>query len=287
MQRIIQGRDRSGPAVVALVATFLGIRTAAAAPVQLDIEREIQINEKSCWAAVSVMAMRAFKSSGVEQVPQLELIFYREADIAFPKDRQIAEKAAALKTARDDCTLNMGMCRGLGAPWLFSLHSQNVPPGRALAPGHFRKEIKDRKRPVIIRWDYGNTDHSSGNNPETEHYLIVIGYDDTDGDDPKLLVWNPWPTAQKEAEIEAAGGTVVREFWMPYSRYLNPDQGDGLKAVHEGDIYKLRTRRLSLSLGYPALVRLADAVPAAPRVDTRERHARSAEGGGGHGDHGR
>lgn len=288
MQRIIQKRDRSGAAMLALFATFVGMRTAASAPLVLDIEREIQINDQSCWAAVSVMALRAFKKSGVEQLTQRDLIFYREANIAFPRDLEDEAKAAALRTARTDCGDNLGLCRGLGRPWLYSLHSQAVPAGKALAPGHFRKEIKDRKRPVIIGWDYGNTDHSSGNNPQGEHYLIVIGYDGTDRNDPKLRVWNPWPTAEREAEILAAGGgPVVREFWMPYSVYVDPDRGDGLRANHEGDLYKLRTRRLTLSLGYPALVPLAAATSPPTPADTDRRNAMTAEGGGGLGHHGR
>lgn len=256
MQRIIQKQNRPAPAVLALFATLLGIRSAQAAPVLLDIEREIQLNEHSCWAAVSVMALRAFKRSGVEQLDQRELVFYREAGIAFPRDLDDPVKAAALTNARADCGADLGGCRGLGNPWLYSLHSQRVPAGRALAPGHFRKEIKDRKRPVIIGWDYSDTTHSP-DTPGGEHFVIVTGFDDSDPDDLKLRIWNPWPTEEHERRIRAAGGDpVVREFWISYSSYLNPVGGDGHKARHEVDVYKLRTRRLSLTLGYPAFVKL-------------------------------
>ncbi len=256
MQRIIQKQNRPAPAVMALFATLLGMRTAQAAPVVLDIEHEIQLNEQSCWAAVSVMALRAFKESGVQQLEQRELVFYREAGIAFPKDLDDNAKVKALNNARTDCGAELAGCRGLGNPWLYSLYSQRVPAGKALAPGHFRKEIKDRKRPVIIGWDYSGTAHSP-DTPDGEHFVIVTGYDDTDPDDLKLRIWNPWPTVKREREIEAEGrGPVVREFWISYSAYLNPDDGDGPKAKHEADVYKLRTRRLSLVLGYPALVKL-------------------------------
>jgi hypothetical protein len=283
MQRIIGKQKRRGTTMLALFATFLGVRAADAAPVVLDIKREVQLDDQSCWAAVSVMALRAFKASGVEQLSQRELIFYRTARIEFPRDLDDERKKVALGNARRDCDTNLALCSSLGVPWLYSLFSEDLPSGKALAPGHFKKEIKERKRPVIIEWDYSDTDHSAGDTPETEHFLIVIGYDDTNPDEPMLRVWNPWPTAEREAAILAAGGgPVERESWIPYSTYVNPDSGNGLKAMHEGDRYKLRTKRLALLLGsYPRLVKLGP--PAAPPVNARlERGGAALAGPLGH-----
>ena len=253
MQCIIQKQDRRVFKLVSLLAAFLCMRAATAAPFILDIEREIQLTDQTCWAAVSVMALRAFKDEGVEQYSQRDLILFHEADVEEPADLRDPEIKATLKILREeDCRDDLALCSSLGEAYVLGLHSDTLPHGKALTPAHFKKEIVVRKRPVIIQWDYRGTDPRDDSTPKIKHYLIVIGYDDSTAE-PRLRIWNPWPTASLEQKIRAAGGApVVREEWIPYSRYLNP--GDGVKARHEADEYKLRETMLSMLLGrYPSL----------------------------------
>ncbi len=254
MQCIIRKQDRRVVVLATLLAAFLCMRAASAAPFILDIEREVQLTDQTCWAAVSVMALRAFKDEGVEQFSQRDLILFHEADVEEPADLRDPEIKAVLKILREeDCKDDLALCSSLGNTYFLGLHSDAVPHGKALTPAHFKKEIVVRKRPVIIQWDYRATDADDDSIPKVKHYLIVIGYDDSTPE-PMLRLWNPWPTAKREAKIRAAGGTVEREKWIPYSRYLNPDSGNGVKARHEADEYKLRETMFSIVLGrYPDL----------------------------------
>jgi len=264
MHRIIKNQQGRVTHVMASVAAFLGIQGAQAEPVVLDIPREVQLTDQLCWAAVSVMALRAFRNSGVRQLTQRELLVYREAEVRFPRDIDSKKEKELFEKTKRDCDSDLQMCSKLGEPWLYSLFEDRVPEGKALSPGHFRKEIRERGRPVIIEWDY--TDVAQDEiHPGGDHFLIVIGIDDSDPQNPLLKVWNPWPTKDAEERLVAAGrGPVVREKWIPYSAYVTPDEFPGLRAIHGGDRYKLRNRKFPLALGYPKLIKLADDHPAQP-----------------------
>jgi hypothetical protein len=278
MQCIIGKQDRRVFTLFALLAAFPCMRSAGAAPVVLDIQREKQLTDQTCWAAVSVMALRAFADDGVDQLTQRDLILYREARINGPADLKKPANKRRLKRLQDeDCKTSLTLCSKPGLTFLYTLRSDEVPLGKALTAEHFKKEIVGRKRPVIIQRDYRGADNPDGDLPSGEHYVIVVGYDDT-GPEPRLRVYNPWPTQKREDAIVAAHRAVEpREEWISYSQYLNPDHGAGFRAVHDGDEYKLRkSALLALMLGpYPPLV---DFDPLLTRIDARL--GRGAGGGG-------
>lgn len=251
-------------ALFALLAAFLCSRAVAAAPVILDIPREVQLTEQTCWAAVSTMALRANKSSGARQLTQHDIIIFRDLGLDEETDFDDPEIQDAIRLQASDCDDDLALCAGMGTPYLFGLRSEKVPVGKALTFGHFRKEI-DRKSPVIIEWDYRRVVNPDPDDPRAKHYLIVVGYDDSNPSDLKLRVWNPWPTKAKKDLILSEGGSVEHEFWLPYSKYLNPDGGNRLRARHEGDVYKIRkTPLLAMLLGrYPNLIGL-NTLPAPP-----------------------
>jgi hypothetical protein len=255
MQCIIEKTGSRVLAHFALLAAFLCMRAAAAAPVVLDIEREKQLTDQTCWAAVSVMALRALEEDGVEQLTQRDLVLYREARIRTPGDLRKAANQRKLKRLREeDCKASLTLCSKPGPTFLYGARSEQVPLGKVLTAEHFRKEIVDRGRPVIIQRDYRGLGDAEGDLPTGEHYVIAIGYDDS-GSEPRLLVYNPWPTRQREEQMVRAGRTVTRETWIPYSQYLNPPRSAGFRAAHDGDEYKLRkSPLLAMLLGrYPPL----------------------------------
>lgn len=268
MQCIIQEKDRRVITLLTLLAAFLCMRVAGAEPTVLDIQREIQLTDQTCWAAVSVMALRSLKGDGVEQLTQRDLILFREARINSPADlKKPANKRVLKRLREEDCKDDLTLCSKPGLTFLYTARSEEVPLGKVLTAEHFKKEIKGRKKPVIVQRDYRGVSNGNGDLPSGDHYVIVIGYDDA-GPEPKLLVYNPWPTAEHEAEIERAGRTVKREEWIPYSQYVNPNTGNGLRATHDGDEYKLRkSSLLAVMLGaYPTL---AEFDPPSRRIDAR------------------
>jgi hypothetical protein len=269
MQCINEKKDRRVTMLFMLLAAFLCMRGAGAAPVELDIPREVQLTDQTCWAAVSIMALRSFEDEGVDQLTQRDLILYREAQIRTPSDLKKPAKKRRLKRLEDeDCKTSLTLCSKPGLTFLYTLRSEEVPMGKALTAEHFKKEIVERRKPVIVQRDYRGVSNDNGDLPVGEHYVIVIGYDDT-GPEPKLLVYNPWPTKNRADLIEAAHRTLgPREEWIPYSQYLNPPANSGFRAAHEGDEYKLRKfPLLAMLLGpYPTL---AEFDPPSRRIDAR------------------
>jgi hypothetical protein len=278
MQCIIEKQDRRVFTLCTLLAAFLCMRVASAARVELDIPREVQLTDQTCWAAVSIMALRSFEADGAEQLTQRELILYREAHINTPADlKKPANKRRLKRLETEDCKDSLTLCSKPGLTFLYTLRSEDVPLGKALAAEHFKKEIVDRKRPVIVQRDYRGVSDANGDLPSGEHYVIVIGYDDA-GPEPRLLVYNPWPTQERADQMIAAHRAVKpREEWIPYSQYLDPPVSAGYRAAHEGDEYKLRKfPLLAMLLGpYPPLVEFE---PPTRRIDARLSRD---EGGGG------
>jgi hypothetical protein len=228
------------------LAALLCVSPALADVSTIEVKREVQLTDSLCWAAVSTMAVRAFETSNSAPVTQLDIVVYRQAGIKTRQD--LIDRDEDLVAARDDCD-PLAQCDGVDNPWLFDLNSTKVAAGKVLTERHFRRDIKVRKRPIIIQWDYSDADGLADDTPQARHVLIVTGYNDADPEH-MLRVWDPWPTVERADE---ATEPVGREKWISYDTYVDPGSDHGLKAVHGFDEYKLRRVGQAAPAGYPAL----------------------------------
>src|SRR5262245_42361624 len=124
----------------------------------LKIKPEVQLDTMLCWAAASVMAIRSFpQRNGFRHATQEEVVIYERCgfDSLLPKKPRQPEKLKLLAAARR--VFRSGVANAPSNPWLLGLDRARVgeiAPGKArmLSREHFRREIVDRKRPVLIRW---------------------------------------------------------------------------------------------------------------------------------------
>jgi hypothetical protein len=239
----------------------------------LNMRREVQRDTLLCWAAVSVMAIRAFpRRGGFRHASQEDVVAYERARISslLPKGTPEPE---VLRRAR--LAFERGMANSAGNPWLLGLDRTRVKSvgkdqPRMLSKAHFLKEIRFRKRPILIRWVYGSKKQAPGKRSGA-HEMIVTGYNDQTHE---IRIWDPWPAANMRDTAPAK-----RERWIPYSRYVNPvsDQGVKVSAQHQFDEFALRLKgeRFDAS-SYPRLVK----IPADGRViDDTETNVNGGAGG--------
>jgi hypothetical protein len=233
----------------------------------LDIEPEVQRHSQLCWAAVSVMATRAFPASATYRpATQEEIVIYEEAGVNTLAIGGAAEPQTVTK-ARTDCGVNYAKCNEPQQPWLLGLASNKInklAPGlkRMLTPEHFRVDFAVRKTPIIIRWFYvvsgdSETESADPNYRFGMHALIVTGYDDVTQD---LRVWDPWP---EHNQVTPSGH--VRHKWISMKRYVHPvnDNGKRVVAKHGGDEFAIRLgTQPSAPGGYPALIQVPPEPPA-------------------------
>jgi hypothetical protein len=224
----------------------------------LNMRREVQRGTLLCWAAVSVMAIRSFPArGGFRHATQEDVVAYERV-----RKRKLVpkkEESAELKRARK--AFKRGRANAAGSPWLLGLDRtrvQQIADGqpRMLSRQHFLREIKERRRPILIRWVYGSSKQPPGKR-KGAHELIVTGYNDVTHE---IRIWDPWPAANMPDSAPAR-----RERWIPYERYVDPisDQGVKVRAQHQYDEFALRLMGED-SDRYPGLVK----VPAkAGRID--------------------
>jgi hypothetical protein len=234
-----------------------------------NIKREVQEGDQLCWAAVSTMAVRAFKGPGFVPPTQRDLVVFKKAEIKTVEKRKLAEHPDVanprqvklrdrLQLARGDCGAT-GSCNLSSAElWLFDLKSATVPAGKVLSPEHFRFEIGQRQRPVAIRWNYRGQEPTHGRIRTGDHALIVTGFNPLTHE---LRVFDPWPANADPDPLPAP-----HEKWIPYETYLDPQNEAGMDAVavHQHDEFKLRRVGETAPTGYPPL----DSIP--QRVVRRE-----------------
>ena len=212
---------------------------------ELDIEPEVQRHSELCWAAVSVMATRAFpESETYRPATQEEVVLYTEAGL----DTLAASGASEPQIVEDKrtaCGVDYAGCNRTGQPLLLGLDRDRinkVAPGlkRMLSPEHFRMDIGVRKAPIIIRWFYTSSDDCDNEEEGPPrfgmHALIVTGYDDVT---KEIRVWDPWP---EHNQAEPSGH--VRHKWLSMKRYEHPvnDNGSPVRSSHGFDVFAIRLR---------------------------------------------
>ena len=212
----------------------------------LDIKGEAQAADQLCWAAVSTMAVRAFKSADFPPPSQLDLIAYKQAgiktaakldDAKNPENEREQQLHQRLENAKRDCR-NIDLVNATSEElWLFNLKSSRLPKGKVLSPEQFRFEFETRKRPVAIRWKYEGKKPTNGRIRTGDHALIIKGFNP---DTEELLVFDPWPALSPDFPRDPI--PAPHEKWIPYNTYLNPQSAAGMDAVarHEFDEFKLR-----------------------------------------------
>jgi hypothetical protein len=230
-----------------------------------DIKKEIQENDRLCWAAVSAMAMSTFPEQGrFKHLSQKEIVIFKRANIAtlsaLAKARGSASGRDRLQRLEDACK-PPGTCNIASDDLLlFDIKSAKAGKNRALSPDHFAVEIGERKRPVAIHWNYLGKKPTNGELRSGGHVLIVTGYNEQTHE---LRIWDPWPAPTNPDPI-----TTAHEKWIPFELYLDPqsDQGMDAVAVHEQDSYKMRRvgEKAPSASRYPALMDLSRGGPVRP-----------------------
>jgi hypothetical protein len=179
------------------------------------------------------MAMRAFPPiPGEEPITQQRTVILARSKIKthadfIPRQAQFADFSVR-------CVPLSG-CDLPGDTWLYEVDSTQVAEGMVLTEEHFRKEIRSRKRPVLIQWDYSLVGNAAGQGlPSSQHWLIITGYN---SGTHKVRVFDPWPM---DGVTETHPDR--REYWISYDAYIDPqvDLGEPVFAVHKFDEYKLR-----------------------------------------------
>jgi hypothetical protein len=211
-------------------AALLCAATVHAAPKTLEMPREKQLQGTWCWAAVSTMAVNSFpmKLPNGSPITQRTTVILKEAQILNETDYTQSRFDSV-----GGCTA-FGSCGGSHDPFLYNARATRVPPGKVLTKKLFAFEIVERKRPVIITWDYGQSGGDA--TPAGLHLLIITGYNPSNG---KVRVFDPWP-------VDSGSGDDPRrhkrERWIPYNTYRDPvmDMGQPVTAVHDQDLYQLR-----------------------------------------------
>lgn len=230
-----------------------------------DIRKEIQENDRLCWAAVSAMAISAFPQQGkFRHLSQKEIVVLKRANVAtlkaLAKTRSTAAGRDKLQRLEDGCK-PPGTCNIASDDLLlFDIRSAKAGKNLALTPDHFAVELGVRKRPVVIRWNYRGRKPTNGELRSGGHVLMVTGFNEHTHE---LRIWDPWPAPTNLDPIVTA-----HEKWIPYELYLDPqsDQGMDAVALHEFDEYKLRRvgEKVPSAALYPPLADLTRGGPIRP-----------------------
>jgi len=206
----------------------------------LDIPPEPQRQTYWCWAAVSTMVGHSFDIRiGGNPLSQLDIVKFARIGIRTETQRTTLPLSAEL--ASSPCSLSNTLCDETGDSWLYGVNGTQLPEDRVIKKSRLIKEIQDRGRPVILKWDY-KQETQQGNLPGGEHYVIITGYNpDTD----KFRVFDPWPKL-----TSTSGGN---EHWISYDGYLVPkvDLGQEVFAKHPFDVFNLKQGSGKISIARP------------------------------------
>jgi len=207
---------------------------------------EAQEQSMWCWAAVSVMGIRSFKARDqFRHLSQVEVVARRLAGAIDINTAKIPSFASAIDTNKAFCEdeETKSECNAGDEPLLFDIESDSPGEGEALSMAALRSDIKLRKHPVVIRWNYVENEDAVAEdgvllpafdeeNPMVgRHALIITGFDDQTNE---VRVFDPLPVGSKDLSLH--------EVWMPYSQYLDPIDHEGVEVVaeHVLDLYRMR-----------------------------------------------
>ena len=234
-------------------AALLCAATVHAAAKTLEMPREKQLASTWCWAAVSSMAVNSFPMTlpgDGSPITQRTIVVLNEGGMS---NESRFNRVAFDNLSAHRCNVP-GNCGGSNQPFLYNARATPVPAGKVLTKELFNFEIGVRKRPVIITWDYGQSDGNAGT-PSGLHLLIITGYNPSSG---KVRVFDPWPVDNGGADDPQRR---KRERWITYKTYVDPvmDMGQPVTAVHDRDLYQLRRfdEELPTTPKYPKLGSLA------------------------------
>ena len=251
----------------------------------VPVTGEVQQDTLLCWAAVSSMATRAFQvTTTFRPATQKEVLYAKLANNrnAIPPGPNLPADIEAKKT---QCELPGANCNTDSlTSWLNGLASVKVvdlapQTAKRLSEGHFRIDIKERRKPIVIRWFYNSPlpQRIPGTNEILparlgSHYLLVTGYDNVN---KAIRVWDPWP--HRKPGVSASGERLPRGHkrhkWLTLARYANPTNDNGWKvsAQHQFDEFALRPQGEPLP-AYPALVAQTPVKTTALNCDDRPRY---------------
>jgi len=230
-----------------------------------DISKEIQENDRLCWAAVSAMAMSVFPEQGkFRHLSQKEIVVFKRANVTTLKALANVRSTPA---GRDRLQRLEAACQAPGTCnipsddlLLFDIRSAKAGQNKALTPDHFAIELGERRRPVAIHWNYLGRKPTNGALRSGGHVLMVTGFNEQTHE---LRIWDPWPAPTSPDPVPSA-----HEKWIPFELYLDPqsDQGMDAVAVHELDNYKMRRvgEKAPAARTYPPLMDLSRGGPVRP-----------------------
>jgi hypothetical protein len=218
------------------------------------MQREHQLGVNLCWAAVSTMAVRAFPNQSPDPPITQQLTVVYGLSQVHNRFQKWVSRRINFGNFEQRCS-ELIRCDQAFEPWLYRIDSDQVGEGMVLPEAAIAHEIRQGKRPVIIRWNYGAIDPPRTDLPQTEHALIITGYD---ADNHLVRIFDPWPPLNQDGTPSA-----LSEQWHPYEVYVDPRVGMGLPitAIHEHDIYRMRRIGKAAPTGVPAPVPLASARP--------------------------
>jgi len=242
---------------------------AAADKHTLNLQGIIQRHDATCWAAVSAMASRAFTVPCQYRRPVESHVLYSQNigtnDLPRKCPRRCRRNALPscegpdpIEQGKTNCGTDAILCDIPRETWLLGLSSRKVGNlgignTRELTADRILHEIKDRKAPVVISWEYlnpaslsaadrlqraGSVEEAAALLNSTRgfgrHFLIITGYNDSTNE---VLVWDPWPA--KSVDELSEGHTRLK--WIPYELYQNPkvDNGAPVNAFHDADEFAM------------------------------------------------
>jgi hypothetical protein len=242
----------SSVAVACAAACLCPTTVRGAGPSVLDLQPEPQQGVNLCWAAVSTMAVRAFPHERPDPPITQQLTVTYGLSQVHNRVQKWVTRRINFENFEDRCS-KLARCDQAFEPWLYRIDSDQVGEGMVLPEAAIAHEIVQRKRPVIIRWNYSGIVPPRDDLPKGEHALIITGYD---AENHKVRIFDPWPQADPGRAPSSLNGR-----WHPYDVYVDPGVGMGLPitAIHKHDIYKMRRINKPAPTGVPAPVPLANA----------------------------
>lgn len=211
------------------LALLIFVSRAWADEFLLDLPAEKQKQTLWCWASVSAMAGHSFDVK-VDQNPisQLDIVRFRPLGIKTNVKR--LQFSGALTSS--NCTETATLCNQVGDVWLYELDGSRVRVNKVLKKQAIIDEIRIRKRPVIVKWDFTQA-APSPTRPKAPHFLMITGFNPDNGGE--FLVFDPW---------------TGNEDWISYDGYLFPsiDLGQPVFAMHKFEVFNLRPGAGNMSL---------------------------------------
>lgn len=242
----------SAVAAACAVACLCPMTVRGAGPSVLDLQREQQMGVNLCWAAVSTMAVRAFPNERPDPPITQQLTVVYGLSQVHNRFQKWVSRRINFGNFEERCS-SLFRCDQAFQPWLYRIDSDQVGEGMVLPEAAIAHEIVQGRRPVIIRWNFSAVGREDL--PQTEHALIITGYD---AENHQVRIFDPWPPVNADGQPSS-----LSEQWHPYEVYVDPRVGMGMPitAIHKHDIYKMRRIGKPVPAGVPAPVPLANARP--------------------------